>query len=49
MSSAIERERTRLLYGHKKRHAWRLWVLGPSNSRLTVQTNKAKWEQDIIT
>ena len=32
-SSAIERERTRLLDGHRDRHAWRLWVLGPSNGR----------------
>ena len=31
MSSAIERERTRLLDGHRDRHAWRLWVSGPSN------------------
>ena len=30
MSSAIERERTRLLDGHRGRHAWRLWVSGPS-------------------
>jgi len=33
MSSAIERERTRLLDGHRDRHAWRLWVSGPSNGR----------------
>jgi len=33
MSSAIERERTRLLNGHGDRHAWRLWVSGPSTGR----------------
>jgi len=33
MSSAIERKRTRLLDGHRGRHAWRLWVSGPSNGR----------------
>ena len=33
MSSAIERERTRLLDGHRGRHARRLWVPGPSNGR----------------
>ena len=33
MSSVIERERTRLLDGHRDRHARRLWVSGPSNSR----------------
>jgi len=33
MSSAIERERTRLLDWHRDRHAWRLWVSGPSNGR----------------
>jgi len=33
VSSAIERERTRLLDGHRGRHAWRLWVSGPSNGR----------------
>jgi len=30
MSSAIERERMRLLDGHRNRHAWRLRVSGPS-------------------
>jgi len=30
MSSVIERERTRLLDRHRDRHAWRLWVSGPS-------------------
>jgi len=33
VSSAIERERTRLLDEHRDRHAWRLWVSGPSNGR----------------
>jgi len=33
MSSAIERERMQLLDGHRERHAWRLWVSGPSNGR----------------
>jgi len=33
MSSAIEMERTQLLDGHRDRHAWRLWVSGPSNSK----------------
>ena len=33
VSSAIERERIRLLHGHRGRHAWRLWVSGPSNGR----------------
>ena len=33
MPSVIERERTRLLDGHRDRHARRLWVSGPSNSR----------------
>ena len=33
MSSAIEREPTRLLDGHRNRHAWRLWVSGPRNCR----------------
>jgi len=33
MSSAIEREITRLLVGHRDRHARRLWVSGPSNGR----------------
>jgi len=33
MSSVIERERTRLLDGHRDRHAQRLWVSGPSNGR----------------
>ena len=33
VSSAIERERTRLLDGHRDTHAWRLWVAGPSNGR----------------
>ena len=32
-SSAIERERIRLLDGHRDRHAWRLWVSGQSNGR----------------
>jgi len=33
MSSAIERERTQLLDGHRDRHASarRLWVSGPSH------------------
>ena len=33
MSSAIERKRTRLLDGHRDRHARRLWVSGPSYGR----------------
>ena len=33
MSSAIERERTQLLDGHRDRHAWRLWISEPSNGR----------------
>ena len=33
VSSGIERERTRLLDGHRGRHAWRLWVSGSSNGR----------------
>ena len=33
MSSANERQRTRLLDGHRERHAWRLWVSGPDNGR----------------
>ena len=37
MSSAIERDRTRLLDGHRDRHAQRLWVLGPSNGRKRTQ------------
>jgi len=32
-SGVIERERTRLLNGHRDRHTWRLWVSGPSNGR----------------
>ena len=32
-SKVVERERTRLLDGHRDRHAWRLWVSGPSNGR----------------
>jgi len=37
MSSAIERERTRLLDGHRDRHAWRLWVSGPAGDGLDKQ------------
>jgi len=33
MSSAIERERTRLMDGHRDRHASKLWVSGPSNGK----------------
>jgi len=33
LSSANERERMQLLDGHRDRHAWRLWVSGPSNDR----------------
>jgi len=33
VSNAIEMERTRLLNGHRDRHAWRLWVSGTSNGR----------------
>jgi len=33
MSSAIERERTRLLDGHRDRHVQRLSVSGPNNSK----------------
>jgi len=32
-SSAIERERMRLLDGHGDRHAGRQWILGPINGR----------------
>jgi len=37
MSSAIERERTRLLDRHKDRHAMRLLVSGPSNGRTQLR------------
>jgi len=53
MSSVIKRERTRLLDGHRDRHARRLWDLGPSNRRKRGKEKggkkKAKREQDIIT
>jgi len=48
ISSAIEREGTRLLDGHGDRHAWRLWVSGPSNGRMVPKIKRTKWEQDII-
>jgi len=47
--SVIERERTRLMDGHRDRRAQRLWVSGPSKLQVTVQKKKAIWEQDIIT
>jgi len=33
VSFAIERERRRLLDGHRDRHAWRLLISGQTNSR----------------
>jgi len=35
--------------GHRDRRAQRLWVSGPSKLQVTVQKQKAIWEQDIIT
>jgi len=48
VSSVIERERTRLLDGHRDRHALRLWVSGPSNGRWRFrQTRQLEWVQDF--